>query len=161
METNDLPEDTARVLVAVLPRQRDLELIRSEGWYRVPLARLPARFAADYMAFYQTAAFGDERWAVRYYAAILRYRIATRRELLPDEPDHQRADERYYRVELGPLATLAVPVPAARLRRVTFISTTFGALRRAYDVRELFHPTEDAEQLDDGLWGAGLAGRSI
>jgi hypothetical protein len=153
-------EDTARVLVAVVPRVRDLELARAEGWYRVPLARLPARFAAEYLAFYQTAAFGAERWAVRYYAPVRRYRIAARRELLPAEPEHPRADERYYRVEIGPLEALPLPVPAERLRRVSFIGTTFGQLRRARDVAELFHPDEDAAPPDD-LWGAGMAGRSL
>jgi hypothetical protein len=161
MMSDDLDiDDTARVLVAVLPRVRDLELARAEGWYRMPLARLPARFAADFLAFYQTAAFGAERWAVRYYAPVLRYQIVARRELLPHEPDHPRADERYYRVEIGPLASLPLPLPAGRLRRVSFISTTFGQLRRASDVRELFHPAEDAAPPDD-LWGAGMAGRSL
>ncbi len=153
-------DDAARVLVAVVTRERDLDLARAEGWYRVPLARLPARFAADFLAFYQTATFGAERWAVRYYAPVLRYRIATRRELLPDEPDHPRADERYYRVEIGPLESLPLPIPAERLRRVSFISTTFGQLRRARDVCELFRPDEDAAPPDD-IWGAGMAGRSL
>jgi len=152
------PDDAATVLVAVVTRPRDLQLAREQGWYRVPLARLPRRFAADYLAFFQTAAFGPERWAVRYYAAVRRYRLATRRELLPDEPAHPRADERYYRVELGPLAALPLPVPAARLRRVTFIATTFGRLRLASDVRDLFAP--DPPPPDD-LWGAGLAGKSV
>jgi hypothetical protein len=153
-------EDTARVLVAVVPRVRDLELARAEGWYRVPLAHLPAHFAADYLAFYQPAIFGAERWAVRYYAPVLRYRIVSRRELLPAEPDHPRAGERYYRVEIGPLAALPLPVPAGRLRRVSFISTSFGQLRRARDVSELFHPAEDGLPPDD-IWGAGMAGRSL
>jgi hypothetical protein len=154
----DQPDDNAAVLVAVLARPRDLAIARDEGWYRVPLARLPRRFAADYLAFYQTAAFGAERWAVRYYAPVRRYRLLTRRELLPDEPAHPRAAERYYRVELGPLAALPLPIPAARLRRVTFIATSFGQLRRARDVRELFAPEPPPP---DDLWGAGLAGRSI
>jgi hypothetical protein len=157
---DDEPDDEARVLVAVVTRPRDLALARDEGWYRVPLARVPAHFAADYLAFYQTAAFGAERWAVRYYAPVLRYGIATRRELLPDEAEHPRAGERYYRVILGPLRALPLPVPAARLRRVAFIATTFGQLRRAADVRELYRPDEDRRP-DEGLWGAGLAGRSI
>jgi len=157
---NDEPDDEARVLVAVVTRPRDLAFAREAGWYRVPLARVPPHFAADYLAFYQTAAFGVERWSVRCYAPVLRYTITTRRELLPAEPRHPRANERYYRVELGPLAPAAPDSPAARLRRVVFIATTFGQLRRATDVRELFHPEEDARP-DDGLWGAGLAGRSI
>ncbi|MCU0491535.1 MAG: hypothetical protein MUD01_08105 [Chloroflexaceae bacterium] len=156
------PEDESRVLVVVVNRKRDLQLAREQGWYRVPLRHLPAQLSADYLAFYQTAVFGpEERWAVRYYAPVLRYRLATRRDLLPDEPDHPRADERYYRIELGPLAELPLPVPAAKLRRVTFIATSFGQLRRASDVRELWHPLEDQQNLGDDLWGAGLAGKSI
>jgi hypothetical protein len=147
-------------LVAVVTRPRDLALAREQGWYRVPLARVPPRFAADYLAFYQTAAFGAERWSVRWYAPLLRLRLVTRLELLPDEPRHPRAAERYYKLELGPLAALPLAVPAARLRRVAFIATTFGQLRRAADVRELWHPLEDADPGDD-LWGAGLAGRSL
>lgn len=155
------PDDAARVLIAVITRPRDLQLARERGWYRIPLAHLPAQLSADYLAFYQTAAFGAERWAVRYYAPIVRYRIAARRELLPDEAAHPRANERYYCLELGPLAELPLPVPAARLRRVTFIATTFGQLRRARDVRELWRPDEDGQNPGDGLWGAGLAGKSL
>lgn len=155
------PDDEARVLVAVITRPRDLQIIREQSWYRIPLAHLPQRVAADYLALYQTAAFGAERWSVRYYAPILRYRMAIRRELLPNESTHPRANERYYRLDLGPLAELPLPVPAARLRRVTFISSTFGQLRRARDVRELWHPDEDQQGLDDDIWGAGMAGKSL
>ena len=158
MSEPEQPDDAAAVLVAVVTRVRDLAIAREEGWYRVPLASLPRRLAADYLAFYQTAAFGAERWAVRYYAPVRRYRLLTRRELLPTEPDHPRAGQPYYRVELGPLSALPLPVPAARLRRVTFIVTSFGRLRTASDVRELYEP--DPPPPDD-LWGAGLAGRSI
>lgn len=158
MHQHELPDDDATVLVAVVPRPRDLALARDEGWYRVPLARVPPRFAADYLAFYQTGAFGPERWSVRWYAPVLRYRVATRLELLPAERNHPRAHERYYRVELGPLQALPLPVPAARLRRVVFIATNFGQLRRATDVRDLWCPREPP---GDDLWGAGLAGRSL
>ncbi|MFV9506853.1 MAG: hypothetical protein AB4911_20065 [Oscillochloridaceae bacterium umkhey_bin13] len=160
LNDDDQPADTARVLVAVVNQPRDLELARTAGWYRIPLARAPTQIAADYLAFYQTAAFGPERWAVRYYAPILAYRMATRLELLPSEPAHPRANEAYYKLELGPLASLPLPVPAAKLRRIAFIATTFGELRRAYDVRELFHPAED-DLPDEDLWGAGLAGKSL
>jgi hypothetical protein len=155
------PPAEARVLVAVITRQRDMRLAREHGWYRIPLARLPRQLAAEYLAFYQTAAFGAERWAVRYYAPILRYRIATRRDLLPDEPDHPRATQRYYCLELGALRSLPLPVPAARLRRITFIATTFGQLCRARDVRELWHPPEEDAAASEEIWGAGLAGRSL
>jgi hypothetical protein len=150
----------ARVLVAVVTRPRDLEKARDEGWYRVPLARAPRTLAAAYLAFYQTAAFGAERWAVRYIAAVRAVDIATRVALLPDEPGHPRAAERYYRFALGPLEALPAPVPSRRLRRVTFIPTTFGQLLRARDVVELWHPDEDARAAWEGLWGAGVNRRS-
>jgi hypothetical protein len=152
--------DNARVLVAIVSRPTDLARARDEGWYRVPVARAPRRLAADYLALYQTAAFGDERWAVRYYAAILRYRIARRADLLPSEAAHPRANERYYRLELGPLRALPVPVPARRLRRITFIATSFGQLRRAADVAELWQAPE-IEAPADEVWAAGIAGRSV
>jgi hypothetical protein len=155
------PDNTARVLVAVVTHPRDLQIAREKGWYRIPFAHAPDQLAADYLAFYQTRAFATERWSVRYYAPIMRYTIVTRRDLLPDEPTHPRANERYYRLGLGPLERLSVPIPAARLRRVTFIATTFGQLRRAHDVRDLWHPLEDTDLPDEQLWGAGLAGRSI
>jgi hypothetical protein len=160
MTQAELPDDDARVLVAVVTRPRDLELAREQGWYRVRLAHLPRPLAADYLAFYQTGAFGAEGHAVRWYAPLLRLRLVTRLELLPDEPAHPRAGERYYKLEIGPLEALPLPVPARRLRRVLFIPTSFGQLRRATDLRELWDPPEAADRGDD-LWGSGLAGRSI
>lgn len=158
----DPPDPAARVLVAVITRPRDLRLLREQGWYRIPAKHAPPRLAADYLALYQTAAFGkQERWQVRYYAPVLSYALLPRRELLPDEADHPRAAELYYRLELGDLAELAVPVPAAKLRRITFIATTFGQLQRAQDVRELWHPPEEREAAGAGLWAAGMAGESL
>lgn len=155
------PDDEARVLVAVLTRPRDLEALREQHWYRIPVARAPRELAADYLAFYLTGAFASERWAVRYYAPILRYRLATRRELLPDESDHPRADERYYRFELGALKPLVPPLPARRFRRVTFILTSWSQLRRATDLIELWHPPEHDQLPDDSIWAAGIAGKSL
>lgn len=155
------PDDAASVLVAVINRVRDLDVIRAEGWYRIPVVHAPSRLAADYLALYQTAAFGPERWAVRYYAAITRYRLATRRELLPIEANHPRANARYHQLNLGPLQTLPLPLPARRLRRITFIATSFGQLRRASDVAELWHPPEESAALSDTVWAAGIAGKAV
>ncbi len=151
-------DDRARVLVVVMNQPRDLAIAREEGWYRIPVRRAPPRIAAEYLAFYQTAAFGTERWAIRYFATIRGYRLMLRRQLLPQEGSHPRADDQYYRIDLGPLEQLPLPVPAARLRRISFIATSFGRLRLARDVVELWNPDEDP---DDELWGAGMAGKSL
>src|SRR5512139_856696 len=101
--TTSTPDDSP-VLVVVVNDPADLARARDEGWYRIPLARAPQRVAADYLAFYQTGAFPpDERWQVQHLAPVSGYYLATRRELIPDEPDHPRADALYYRVALGPL----------------------------------------------------------
>jgi hypothetical protein len=151
----DMP-DQARVLVAVVTRLRDLAAARDEGWYRIPLARAPRALQAEYLAFYQTASFGAERWAVRYLAQVRAVSIATRAALLPEEAGHPRAGERYYRFALGPLLALPQPLPSRRLRRVAFIPTTAGQLLRARDLTELWRPIEDAQAGWEQLWGAGV-----
>src|SRR5215210_5146670 len=102
----------ARVLVAIVNRPRDLAKARDEGWYRIPLARAPRALHAEYLAFYQTAAFGAERWAVRYLAAARAVGVVRRAVLLPAEASHPRAAECYYRFDLGPLWSLPAPVPS-------------------------------------------------
>ncbi len=147
---------TARVLVAIVTRRRDLAAARDEGWYRIPLARAPRALHAEYLAFYQTAAFDTERWVVRYMAEVRAVSIATRAALLPEEASHPRASERYYRFAIGPLLELPVPLPSRRLRRIAFIPTTAGQLLRAHDLNELWHNIDDVSAGWDALWGAGV-----
>jgi hypothetical protein len=148
-------DPAARLLVAVVTRLRDLAAAHDEGWYRIPLTRAPRALHAEYLAFYQTAVFGAERWAVRYLAEVHTVNIVTRAALLPEEAGHPRASERYYRFAIGPLLALPVPLPSRRLRRIAFIPTTAGQLLRARDVAELWHPDEDTAGWEE-LWGAGV-----
>jgi hypothetical protein len=153
----DAPVD-APVLVAVINDPDDLLRAQRERWYRIPLAHAPPRMGADFLAFYQTAAFPpDERWAVQWAAAVRRFRLATRRELIPEQPDHPRANERYYRVDLGPLWPLPRPIPSRRLRRITFISTTVGRLLAAEEINDLWVQTPARERLWRAFKQAGLA----
>ena len=142
-QENDLAEtypasEDPRVLVAVINNLRDFECARDQGWYRIPLERAPSQVGADYLAFYQTKVFGHERWAVNYYAPVSRFRIVSRRALLPEESDHARADELYYKIEIGPLQRLPHPIPSHRLRRVTFIPTTLERLLHAEQINDLW-----------------------
>ncbi len=145
------PPDDSPVLVVVVNDPADLVRAREQGWYRIPLDRAPRRVAAEWLAFYQTAAFPpEERWAVRWFAPVRGYRIAARRELLPDEPDHPRADHRYYKVTLGALEPLPRPVPSRRLRRITFIATTLDRLLEAEEINDLWVKSSAQER----LWAA-------
>jgi hypothetical protein len=156
---SDPMQQRRTVLVAVLNNAEDLRRAAAEGWYRIPQRTAPPRVGADYLAFYQTGAFGEqpEAQTITYYAATKRYRLLTRRELLPDEADHARADDFYFRIEFGPLQRLASPIPAATMRRLTFIHTTFDRLTRAGDVRDLFIPAQDDPF--QRLWDALKANR--
>ena len=140
------------VLVAVLNNEQDWHRAAEEGWYRIPQRRAPRRIGADYLAFYMTGGCGQTEAAhtVTFFAPVRRYQLLARRELLPQEGDHPRANEYYYRIELGPLERLDHPVPAASYRRVTFIHTTLDRLLAAGDVLDLFRHDDPFEQ----LWGA-------
>jgi len=63
------PPPSALILVALVPRPRDLEIARLLGWYRIPLRTAPKVVNVDYLAFYQSGSFGVERrWRVETYA---------------------------------------------------------------------------------------------
>ena len=130
------PED--RVLVAVMNCPTDLEMARDQGWYRVPEKRATPGVFFEYIAFYLTAAFAEQKYAVHYYARRLGHELMTRRQLLPDEPDHPRAEEPYYKLQLGPLQRREPPIPSLRWRRITFIHTTWDRFEAAEEINDLF-----------------------
>jgi hypothetical protein len=140
------------VLVAVVNNAEDLRRAASEGWYRIPQRTAPRRIGADYLAFYQTGAFKPqpEAQTISYFAATRRYRLMTRRELLPAEATHPRADDYYFRIEIGPLIRLERPILAGKFHRVTFIHTTMERLLTAQEVTELYRQDDPF----DTLWQA-------
>ena len=140
------------VLVAVVNQPEDLRRAASDGWYRIPQRRAPRRIGADFLAFYQTGAFQpkEESHTVTWFAPVQRYRLLTRAELLPDEADHPRAQDYYFRIDIGPLQRLDHPIPATTFRRVTFIHTTLERLLRAEDITDL---RRDDDPFDT-LWQA-------
>jgi len=139
--------DESPVLVAIMNNQRDFDIARREGWYRIPVNRSLRRLGADYLAFYQVKAFGAEGWAINYYAPIYRVHLVQRLELLPEEREHPRATDWYYKLEIGPLRRLPHPIPSRRLRRITFIPTTLARLLSAREINDLWLGSEEEERL--------------
>jgi hypothetical protein len=153
--------DDSPVLVVVVSQPRDLHRALELGWYRIPLDRAPSRVAAEYLAFYQTGAFpAEERFVVRWMAPVRGYVLTTRRELIPDEPEHRRADAQYYKVLLGDSVALPHPVRSRRLRRITFIPTTLGRLRNAGEINDLWIKSTAQERLWEALKQSRLDGES-
>ncbi|MGQ9793702.1 MAG: hypothetical protein ACUVSF_08465 [Anaerolineae bacterium] len=133
------PED--RILVAVVAHRRDWEIIQTERWYRVPVKHAPPGAPDfDWVAFYFTRAFGDDRWAIHYYCAVLGHELVTRRDLIPSEPDHPHACDWYYKLQLGLLQHKIPPIISPRWRRITFIITTGDRFMNATEVTDLFDP---------------------
>jgi len=134
----------ALVLVAYLPSPRDFEIARLLGWYRIPAATAPKVIAVDYLAFYQPARFGARGGRIEYVAPVRGHELVTRLELLRDEPEHPRAHEEYYKIQIGPLEQLPHPVLAGKWRRLTFLYTTGERLLKADYLRDLV--VRDAER---------------
>jgi len=142
------PSAEALILVAVLPAQRDLEIARLLGWYRIPLRYAPKVVAVDYLAFYQTGAFGSQdRWQIAWYAAVKGNELTSRRDLFREEPDHPRAVEEYYKIQIGPLQLLERPLPAKSWKRITFLYTTGALFQTAETINDLVVRSEERDLL--------------
>ncbi len=142
---------TSLVLVAVINNPRDLEIARLLGWYRIPLRTAPKVIGVDYLAFYQTGAFGDEKWRIKYIAQVRGHELTTRAELLRTEADHPRAKEEYYKIQLGEIEKLDRPILAETWRRITFLYTTGEYLLRATKVNDLIVQSDERQLLWQAL----------
>ncbi|MFQ5434692.1 MAG: hypothetical protein ACE5FD_07430, partial [Anaerolineae bacterium] len=143
------PED--RVLVVYVPHPDDFACVETEGWYRIPQQHAPKGLYAEYYAFYFGRRFRSHKWAIPAYAPRLGHELVTRRELLPHQPDHPRADALYYKVQLGPLQWLDRPIISLRWRRITFLHTTWDRFQDATEINDLF---VDGEGYVDRLYAA-------
>jgi hypothetical protein len=130
--------DTSLVLIAIMPKLRDMEIARVLGWYRIPMKTAPKILMTDYIAFYQTKDFGEEHKSrIEKYAEVRGVELLTRQELFRDEPDHPRAKEEYYKIQIGPLQTLENPILADRWKRFLFFYTSGEKMFTASTLHDL------------------------
>jgi hypothetical protein len=142
---------TDLILVCVLPGPRDLEIARLLGWYRIPFRTAPKVVAVDFLAFYQPGTFGEASGRIEFLAPVRGHELTTRGELLRDEPDHPRAGEEYFKIQLGPLEKLARPIIADKWRRLTFLYTTGEYLLKAQTLNELVVQSDERQILWQSL----------
>lgn len=134
---------TDLVLVCILPAPRDLEIARLLGWYRIPLRTAPKVVAVDLLAFYQPSTFGRSGERIEFAAPVRGHELTRRGELLRDEAGHPRADEEYYKIQIGTLEKLPRPIPAGKWRRLTFLYTTGEYLLKANSLNDLVVNTDE------------------
>ena len=142
---------TDLILVSVLPGPRDLEIARLLGWYRIPFRTAPKVVAVDVLAFYQPGTFGESGGRIEFLAPVRGYELTTRAELLRDEPEHPRAGEEYFKIQLGPLERLPRPILADKWRRLTFLYTTGEYLLKAQTLNDLVVQSDERQLLWQSL----------
>jgi hypothetical protein len=134
---------TDLILVCLIPTPRDLEIARLLGWYRIPLRSAPKVVAVDYLAFYQPSAFGERGGQIEFIAEVRGHELTTRGELLHDEKDHPRANEEYFKIQLGGLEKLREPIRADKWKRLTFLYSTGEYLLNAKLLNDLVVQNEE------------------
>ncbi len=160
------PED--RVLVGVINRKRDFEKARDEHWYRVPQGRAPKGIHAEYVAFFLSRAFKAQNGGIHYYARRTGIELARRRDLLPEETQHPRADHWYHKLQFEALLPKDPPILNPTRRSVGFIYTTwdrFVQARRLADlysqadayVDRVFHALQQSGIRSERIWEAERA----
>lgn len=143
------PED--RVLVGVINRKRDFEKAQLEHWYRVPKDKAPNGIHAEYIAFFLSRAFGDLNGGIHYYARRTGTEMARRRDLLPEETNHKRADKTYYKLQFSDLRRKAPPILNPTKRPISFIHTTWDRFEQAKVIADLY---SDADEFVDRVFHA-------
>lgn len=134
---------TDLILVCLIPSPRDLEIARLLGWYRIPLRTAPKVVAVDYLAFYQPAAFAERGGQIEFIAQVRGHELTTRGELLRDEKNHPRANEEYFKIQLGGLEKLREPIRADKWKRLTFLYSTGEYLLNAKLLNDLVVQNEE------------------
>jgi len=141
-------------LIGMVLRKQDLLTAQRESWYRIPVRSAPEMVKSGVLttlALYQTKAFGDDKYTVRWWGDVEHISIKKRVELLPGEPWHHNAEEPYYMIQLRkPLQELPKPIVSPIPRRNPFILTTRERLWKAKDFNDLFC----GSPLEERLWSA-------
>lgn len=144
------------LLVAILPKESALDILKTESWYHIPVENVPFKWREGWrpkvMAFYQGKVFGkNDAYKIRYFGDVSSVDVAPRKELFPDDEENQQKDENlYYRIRLKSLQERGTPIISYRPRRLVFIPTTLEKFENADQINDLF----DGSPLEDRLWKA-------
>jgi len=141
------PED--RVLIGVINRKRDLNHLLNDRWYRIPQERMSLGIHTEYVAFFLSGKpFKLMSGSISYYGRLQGVELHSRRDLLPEEPNHKRAANLYYRLALGQIKRKQVPIINTTKRPIAFIYTTWDRFISARTISDLY---SDADHFVDRI----------
>ncbi|MBL8115960.1 MAG: hypothetical protein JNJ78_00390 [Anaerolineae bacterium] len=163
------PED--RVLVGVINRKRDLDHALQNWWYRIPEGRMKHGVNTEYIAFFLSRAFKERNGGIYYFAECQGFELVKRRDLIPEEHNHPRADEVYYKLQFRNVKEKSPPVINTTKRSVSFIYTTWDRFVKATTIRDLYskedifvdriyHALHHAGIQPDRTWSAEFRNRA-
>ena len=147
-------------LVALMNNKADFLIAQKQGWYRIPVDKAPKNLRegiAEYIAFYHTKIFQDEKYSIHYYAKIEKVIEAKRKDLFPDEPQNIKSSKVYYKICFKELTKLVIPIPSNRGRRILFIPTTRIKFVNAKEINYLFNESPLEEILWENMLKANIS----
>jgi hypothetical protein len=132
------------MLVGILKRKTSLATLKDEGWYHIPVEKLPKNWSQKALSFYQGYLFGQEASQVPYFGEVDQMEIVSRRELFPnDKRNERKAENLYYKVRLKNLQQRPSPIISYRPRIWRSICTSLTKF-------------DNAKQINDLFWGSGV-----
>ncbi len=134
-----------RVLVGVINRRRDFDLLQAQLWYRIPIQSAPLCIDAEYIAFYLSRAFRTQNGTISFYARRTGFELLRRRDLLPAEVDHPHADGLYFKLQFRAIEHRWPPITNPSRRPISFIYTTGERFTVAATVADLYRRAEVTE----------------
>ena len=140
----DKKYERPEVLVSVLRRVKDRDILLKERWYRIPFTKAPRRKPA-YIAFYQTANFGNSGKRIEFYGRVKFWRLKKRYEILPEEKDAPGYRRLYLQFFFKDVKKLRCPVKNRDRMRVSFGFTSLKKLFASKSLGSLYDipPIED------------------
>lgn len=136
------PDD--RVLVGVINRKRDLTYMQNAGWYRIPQPRMQHGVYTEYLAFFLSgvAAKSFDAPGIHFYARKAGLELAYRRDLIPHQPNHSRAGDIYYKVQLADIIPKIPAITNPTRRSISFIFTTWDRFVSARVIADLYSQSD-------------------
>jgi very-short-patch-repair endonuclease len=151
MSNNRPPND---VLIAIMNDKKDWAILHDQLWYRIPEDKAPNIVKMNelkILAFYHTSKFNDDlKWKILKYGVVKSIEIVSRQDLFPDEPADisNKAERRYYKIQLEKLETFDEPIVSARGHRLTFVTTSSQRFMQYKELNYLFN----SSKLEDDLF---------
>lgn len=129
-----------RVLIGVVSRKRDVRLLLERQVYRIPVAAMTDGVQADVLGFFLSRAAASGASGIYYYAVLRGVELVRRRDLLPRESNHPRAEERYWLCQMARVREARPPILNPKQQRFAFIRTTWDRFADALTIADLYSP---------------------